>query len=135
MEISRATSMVQLHLIIGIFWWQLPGAISPWIIGLLASKGSSSYVPEPVRITFHSFLDIKNPETFEAPDESLLQAGYKALVDSKFNLTEWWKIAEGEKLSKPFDIGEELVAGLLHVLEMALNQSGPQRLAGAELRT
>jgi len=31
---------------------------------------------------------------------------------------EWWKIAKGEKLSKPFDIGNELVAELLHALEM-----------------
>ncbi len=48
----------------------------------------------------------------------LLQATYTTSVDSNFNLTEWWNIAEGEKLSKPFDVGEELVAGLLHVLEM-----------------
>lgn len=40
-------------------------------------------------------------------------------ADPKFNITEWWKIAEGEKLSEPFDVGEELVAALLRVLEMA----------------
>jgi hypothetical protein len=39
-------------------------------------------------------------------------------INPKFNLTEWWKIEEGEKLSKPFDVGEELVAGLLHALAM-----------------
>jgi hypothetical protein len=30
---------------------------------------------------------------------------------------EWWKVPEGENLSKLFDIGDELVAGLLHALE------------------
>jgi hypothetical protein len=108
----------------------------------LASSGSSPYVPEPVRIAFHSFSDIKNPETYAAPDENLLlQAGCKTSVDSKFNFTEWWKFAEGEKLSKPFDIGEELAAGLLRALEIVSalsyygpsNRPGPQRLAGAEL--
>jgi len=53
------------------------------------------------------------------PDESLLlQAGYKMSVDSEFNLTEWWILDDGEKLSKPFDIGEELVSALLRVLEI-----------------
>ena len=71
-------------------------------------------MPEPVRVAFCSFSDIKNPETYAAPNESLLlQAGYETSVDPKFNLTEWWKIAEGERLSKAFDVGEELVAGLL----------------------
>ncbi len=45
-------------------------------------------------------------------------------------------------MSKLFDIGEELVAGLLCALEMVSalsyygpsNRPGPQRLAGAELR-
>jgi hypothetical protein len=41
------------------------------------------------------------------------------LVDPKFNITEWWKIAEGEKLSELFDVGEKLVAALLCVLEVA----------------
>ncbi len=31
---------------------------------------------------------------------------------------EWWKIAEGENLSKLFDIGNELVAELLCALDM-----------------
>jgi len=39
-------------------------------------------------------------------------------VDTKFNLTEWWKIPEGESLNKPFDVGEKLAAGLLHALEV-----------------
>jgi len=47
-----------------------------------------------------------------------LQGGFDISVDIKFNLTEWWKIPEGEKLTKPFDVGEELVAGLLHALEV-----------------
>ncbi len=68
---------------------------------------------------FHSFLDIKSPGTYVVSDESMLfQATYMTSVNSNFNLTEWWNIAEGEKLSKPFDVGKELEAGLLHVLEM-----------------
>jgi hypothetical protein len=75
-------------------------------------------VPEPVKIAFRSFSDIKNPGTYAAPDEILLlQVECKTSVSSKFNFTEWWKSAEGEKMSKAFDIGEELVAGLLRVLE------------------
>ena len=46
-----------------------------------------------------------------------MQAGSKTSIGPKFNLTEWWKETEGENLSKPFDIGEELVAGLLCALE------------------
>lgn len=69
-------------------------------------------------IAFRSFSDIKDPGTYIAPDKSLLlQAGCKALIGPKFNLTEWWNIG-GEKLSKPFDVGEELVAELLRVLEI-----------------
>lgn len=75
-------------------------------------------MPEPVRVAFCSFSDIKSPGTFVAPDESLLlQAACNTLVDPKFNITEWWKIPDGEKLSEPFDVGEELVAALLRVLE------------------
>jgi hypothetical protein len=77
-------------------------------------------VPKPIRVAFCSFSDIKNPGTFVAPDNSLLlQAVYNTLVDPKFNIKEWWKIAEGEKLSEPFDVGEELVAALLCILETA----------------
>lgn len=76
-------------------------------------------MPEPIKVAFRSFSDIKNPGTYAAPEESmLLQVTYKTPFDSNFNLTEWWKIAEDEKLSKPFNVREELVAGLLHVLEM-----------------
>ena len=75
-------------------------------------------MPEPVRVAFCSFLDIKNPATYVVPDESLLpQAKYKTSVDPKFNLTVWWNIAEGKRLIKPFNVGEELVARLLQVLE------------------
>jgi hypothetical protein len=75
-------------------------------------------VPEPVKIAFRSFSDIKDPRTYAAPDESLLlQAGCSSSLDPNFNLTEWWRIAEGEKLSGPFNVGDELVAGVLQVLE------------------
>ena len=74
-------------------------------------------MPEPVRIAFRSFSDIKNPGTYADPDESLRQTWSKISVYPQFNLTEWWKIAEGDKLSKPFDVGEELVAGLLRALD------------------
>jgi hypothetical protein len=84
----------------------------------LASNGSSPNLPEPVRIAFRSFSDIKKPETYSAPDEHLLPpASYETTIDRIFNFTEWWKIDEGEELDKPFDIGEELTAGLLRVLE------------------
>jgi hypothetical protein len=76
-------------------------------------------VPEPVRIAFRSFFGIESPGTYEEHDEVLLlQARYKTPVGSRFNFTEWWRIAEGERLRKPFDVGEELVAGLLHALEV-----------------
>jgi len=85
----------------------------------LASSGGTPHVPGPVRVAFRSFSDIKNPETYAAPDGSLLlQAGSRTSVDLQFNLTEWWEIAEGAKLSKPFDICEELAAELLRALEM-----------------
>ena len=53
---------------------------------------------------------------YNAPDESMLQALRKMPIDPKFNLMEWWEIAEGEKLSKLFNVGEELVPGLLWAL-------------------
>lgn len=75
-------------------------------------------MPEPVRIAFHSFSDINNLGTYTAPDKNQLsQAGCKTSADSNFKFTEWWKTAEGENLSKPFDVGEDLVAGLLRVLD------------------
>ena len=75
-------------------------------------------MPEPVKIAFCSFSDINNPGIYAAPNKSLLpQAGHETSACSEFNFTEWWKSAEGEKMSKPFDVREELVAGLLHTLE------------------
>ena len=80
---------------------------------------SSPCIPGPVRIAFRCFSDIKDPGTYSAPDESLvLQARSETSVDLKFNLTEWWKVEGGEKLSKPFDVGEELAVALLQALEM-----------------
>lgn len=90
-----------------------------WIIGVLASSSRSPHIPEPVKVAFRSFSDIKNPGTYEAPDVNLLlQPASATSIDPKFGLTEWWKMEEGQKLSKPFDVGDELVAGLLHALEM-----------------
>jgi hypothetical protein len=84
----------------------------------LASNGSSPFVPEPVRIAFRSFSDIKKPETYSAPDEHLLPpASCETTIGRTFNFTEWWNIDKGDELDKPFDIGEELTAGLLCVLE------------------
>jgi hypothetical protein len=75
-------------------------------------------VPEPVKIAFRSFSDIKDPRTYTAHDECLLlQAGRSASLNPNFNFTEWWRIPEGEKLSGPFNVGDELVAGVLQVLE------------------
>lgn len=90
-----------------------------WIIGVLASSDRSPHIPEPVKVAFHSFSDIKNPGTYEAPNVNLLlQAASETSIDPRFGLTEWWRMAEGQKLSKPFDVGDELVAGLLYALEM-----------------
>jgi hypothetical protein len=100
-------------------------------------------VPGPVRIAFRSFSDIKDPRTYVARDESLLlQTGNIASVIPNFNLTEWWRISRGEKLSRPFNIGDELVAGVLQVLDRvstlfyvyAPSEPGTQRLSSAELR-
>ena len=71
-------------------------------------------------MAFHSFSDITKPGTYVVPDRRLLlQVVSRTLVDAEFNLTEWWKIAEGVKLDKTFDIGKELVEGLVHALDMA----------------
>jgi hypothetical protein len=84
----------------------------------LASGGSSPNVPEAVRVAFRSFSGIRNPGPYAAHDEVLLpQAAHNTSANFNYNFTEWWKLEEGEKLGRPFDIGDELVAGLLHVLE------------------
>jgi len=56
---------------------------------------------------------------YTVPNRSLLLQGMsKTSVNTKFNLTEWWKIPEGKSLNKPFDVGKELAAGLLCALEV-----------------
>ena len=70
-----------------------------------------------MRIASHSSSDINDSETYAASSKGLpWQIEWETSVNSKLNLTEWWKITEDEKLSKPFDVGEKLVAGLQHVL-------------------
>jgi hypothetical protein len=78
-------------------------------------------VPEPVRIAFHSFSDIKNLGTYAAPEESLLLQTWSMTRISEgpnFHLPKWWEIPEGEKMSKPFNVGEQLVIELLCVRSM-----------------
>ncbi|KAF8257440.1 hypothetical protein EI94DRAFT_1817810 [Lactarius quietus] len=97
-----------------------------WIVGLLPSDGSSP-VPESVQDAFHSFLDIRNPGSYTATDGRQLPKGDIHKLDAPhFNFTEWWKIGEGDTMGEPFDVRDELVEGLLHVLEM--------QEAGAQLR-
>lgn len=75
-------------------------------------------MPEPVKIAFRCFSDIKDPRTYEERDESLLLlAWHSTSLNPHFNFTEWWKISEGEELSGPFNVGDELVAVVLQVLE------------------
>ena len=89
-----------------------------WIIEVLTSKGGTPFVPEPIRIAFRSFSDIKNMGTYTAPKTSLLlQAGCKKSVDSSLKFREWWRIVEGNTLTGPFDVSEDLVAELLRILE------------------
>jgi hypothetical protein len=99
-------------------------------------------VPKPVRIAFRSFSDIKDPRTYVARNESLLlQTAHNASVNPDFNLTEWWRIAKGKKLSRLFNVGNELVARVLQVLERvstlfymyAPSEPGTERLSSAEL--
>lgn len=90
-----------------------------WTIGLLSSSGSSPHVPESVRIAFHSFSDLRNPGTYTTPDGSRQLPGeVQESTISQFNFTEWWKIGEGETMSEPFNVRDEVVVGLLHALEM-----------------
>ena len=75
-------------------------------------------MPEPLKIAFCSFSDIKDPRTYAACDESLLlQAWHSMSLNPNFKFTEWWRIAEGETLSGPFNVGDKLVAEVLQVLE------------------
>ncbi|KAH9010537.1 hypothetical protein EDB84DRAFT_1570395 [Lactarius hengduanensis] len=90
-----------------------------WVIGLLSSSGSSPHVPEPVRIAFHSFSDIRNPGTYATHNGNQKPKGkIQASAIPRFNFTEWWKIGEGVAMKEPFDVRDELVPGLLHALEM-----------------
>jgi hypothetical protein len=90
-----------------------------WIVGLLSSGGSSPYVPDSVRVAFHSFLDIRNPGSYTAPNGiRLLQSKVQPSDTLPFNFTEWWMIGEGETMGEPFDVRDEIVVGLLHALEM-----------------
>ena len=74
---------------------------------------------ESVRISFHSFLDIKKPNSYTVSDASwLLQAKVQLSEAPCFNFTKWWKIKEGEILGEPFDVHDELLKVLLCFLEM-----------------
>ena len=56
--------------------------------------------------------------TYATPMISLLlQARCKGLVDSSFKFREWWRIEEGNRLNRPFDVSEDLVAELLYILK------------------
>ena len=87
-----------------------------WIVGLLPSDGSSP-VPESLRVTFHSFSDIRKPGSYTAPGGSWLPQGSVQLSDNQFNFREWWKIREGETLGEPFDVRDELVKELVDLLD------------------
>ncbi|KAF8262962.1 hypothetical protein EI94DRAFT_1704381 [Lactarius quietus] len=94
--------------------WQLTAT---WVIGLLPSGGSSQ-VPELVWVAFYSFSDIRNPGSYTAPDGSqLLRGNVQQAVAPQFTFTEWWAIGHGDTLSEPFDVHDEIVRELLHVLE------------------
>ncbi|KAH9014565.1 hypothetical protein EDB85DRAFT_2157326 [Lactarius pseudohatsudake] len=92
-----------------------------WIIGLLSSSGSSPYVPESVKIAFHSFSDIRNLGTYATSnqDQKLKGKGkVQASPTLPFSLTEWWNAGEGVVMKEPFDVHDELIAGLLRALKM-----------------
>ena len=76
-------------------------------------------MPESLRVAFSSFSDITNPGSYTAPDISqLLESAVKPSGDPQFKFVEWWKIGEGETMREPFNICDEVVAGILHALEM-----------------
>ncbi|KAH9038879.1 hypothetical protein EDB85DRAFT_2141449 [Lactarius pseudohatsudake] len=92
-----------------------------WIISLLSSSGSSPYVPESVKITFHSFSNIRNPGTYATSnwDQKLKGKGkVQASPTLPFSLMEWWNFGEGMVIKEPFDVCDELIAGLLRALKM-----------------
>jgi hypothetical protein len=78
-------------------------------------------VPESVKIAFHSFSDIRNPGTYATSnrDQKLKGKGkVQALPILPFSLTEWWNFGEGVVMKEPFDVRDELIAGLLRALKM-----------------
>ena len=75
-------------------------------------------MPEPVKNAFRSFSDIKDPRMYTACDESpQLQAWHGTSLNPNFKFTEWWRVAEGEKLSGPFNVSNKFVAKVMQVLE------------------
>ncbi|KAF8262978.1 hypothetical protein EI94DRAFT_1704358 [Lactarius quietus] len=94
-----------------------------WIIGILPSGGSSQ-VPESVWVAFRSFSDIRNPGSYTAPDGSQLPKGNVQQANTpQFNFTEWWEISQGDTLSEPFDVHDEIVRELLLVLETGFKKA------------
>ena len=75
-----------------------------WIVGLLP-PGSHSSVPASIKVTFHSFSDIRTSGSYTAPDRSLLPHGKVQSSDtSLFKFRKWWEIRDGKTLRKPYDI-------------------------------
>jgi len=92
------------------------------MVGLQTSPAGSSPVPESIRVAFSSFADIRDPGSYTAPDESLLPQAKEWPSDTaQFNFAEWWKMGEGETMGEPFDVRDELVEGLLRVLDVVCN--------------
>jgi hypothetical protein len=76
-------------------------------------------LPESLRTAFHSFSDITDPGTYSTPNVTTLPQSDVQTLDVPVTLfTEWWRIGEGEKLREPFDVRDELVAGLLRILDV-----------------
>ena len=70
------------------------------------------------QVAFHSFLDIRNPGSYTAPDVHLLPEVKAQRSDVPwFNFKEWWIIEEGGALEEPFDIRDKIVSGLLGALQ------------------
>ncbi|KAH8993768.1 hypothetical protein EDB92DRAFT_1815424 [Lactarius akahatsu] len=66
-----------------------------------------------------NFSDIRDPGTYTTHNgNQKLNENIQASAIPQFNFMEWWKIGEGVEMKEPFDVGDELVAGLFHALEM-----------------
>jgi hypothetical protein len=75
-------------------------------------------VPASIKVTFHSFSDIRTSGSYTAPDRSLLPHGKVQSSDmSLFKFRKWWEIREGKTLRKPYDVQDVLVKGLVDLLE------------------